>query len=136
MSVLIFIDAAEGQVKKASLEVMSYGARIAAQLNTIAEGVILGNISGDITSLGKYGVTKIHHVNDGKLNHFDAQVYTKVIAQVAEACGSKVIIFPNNADGKAIAPRLSVRLKAGLVSGSISLPDTSSGFTVKKNVFK
>ena len=38
-------------------------------------------------------------------------------------------------DGKAIAPRLSARLKAGLVSGAVALPDTNNGFTVKKNVF-
>ena len=58
------------------------------------------------------------------LNHFDAQVYTKVIAQVAEQTGATVIVFSNNLDGKAIAPRLSVRLKAGLVSGAVALPDT------------
>ncbi len=38
-------------------------------------------------------------------------------------------------DGRAIAPRLSARLKAGLVSGAVSLPDISNGFVVKKNVF-
>ena len=38
-------------------------------------------------------------------------------------------------DGKAIAPRLSVRLKAGFVSGAVALPDTGNGFTVKKTVF-
>src|SRR5690606_33303651 len=37
--------------------------------------------------------------------------------------------------GKSIAPRLSARLKAGLVAGAVALPDTSNGFTVKKNVF-
>ena len=42
MSVLIFIDTAEGQVKKASLEAMSYGAKVAEQLGTTAEGVVLG----------------------------------------------------------------------------------------------
>ncbi|MGZ5135242.1 MAG: electron transfer flavoprotein subunit alpha/FixB family protein, partial [Flavitalea sp.] len=40
-----------------------------------------------------------------------------------------------NIDGKAIAPRLAARLKAGLVAGAIALPDTSNGFVVKKNVF-
>ena len=135
MPVLIFIDVAEGHVRKASFETMSYGAKVAEQMNTTAEGVILGSVTDDISSLGKYGVKKIHHVQDEKLNHFDAQVFTKVIAQVAEASGSKIIIFPNNADGKAIAPRLSVRLKAGFVSGAIALPETGNGFTVKKSVF-
>jgi electron transfer flavoprotein alpha subunit len=135
MSVLIFIDTNEGHVKKASLEVMSYGAKLAEQLGTTAEGVALGPVKEDLSALGKYGVKKIHHVNSDVLNHFDAQVYTKVIAQVAEKTGATVVIFSNNVDGKAIAPRLSARLKAGLVSGAVAMPDTSNGFTVKKNVF-
>ena len=135
MPVLIFIDTTEGHVKKASLEVLTYGAKVAEQLGTQAEGVVLGTVTEDLAALGKYGVKKIHHVNNESLNHLDAQVYTKVIAQVVESIGAKVVIFSNNVDGKAIAPRLSARLKAGLVSGAVALPDTTNGFVVKKNVF-
>ncbi len=135
MSVLIFIDQSEGQVKKSSLEAMSYGSKIAEQLNTTSEGILLGHSAEDLTDLGKYGVRKIHHVSNEFLNSFDAQLYTKVIAQVVEATGATVVVFSNNMDGKAIAPRLSARLKAGLVSGAVALPETGNGFIVKKNVF-
>ena len=135
MSVLIFIDTNEGNVKKASLEAMTYGAKVAELLGTTAEGVVLGTAKDDLASLGKYGVKKIHHVNNASLDHLDAQAYTKAIADVATKTGAKVIVFSNNVDGKAIAPRLSARLKAGLVSGAVALPDTSKGFVVKKNVF-
>ena len=135
MSVLIFIDIAEGHVKKASLEALTYGAKVAAQLGTTAEGVVLGSLKDDLASLGKYGVKKIHHVNNPSLDHLDAQAYTKAIADVAGKSGANVIVFSNNVDGKAIAPRLSAKLKAGLVSGAVALPDTSKGFIVKKNVF-
>ncbi|HEV7780278.1 MAG TPA: electron transfer flavoprotein subunit alpha/FixB family protein [Chitinophagaceae bacterium] len=135
MSVLIFIDTTEGHVKKASLEVLTYGAKVAEQLGTAAEGVVLGTVTEDLTALGKYGVKKIHQVANESLNHLDAQVYTSVISQVAEATGATVIIFSNNVDGKAIAPRLSAKMKAGLVSGAMALPDTTNGFVVRKNVF-
>lgn len=135
MSVLIVINTAEGHVKKASLEALTYGAKVAEQLGTSAEGVVLGAVNDELAALGKYGVKKIHHVAGDALNQLDAQVYTKVIAEVATSTGAAVIIFSNNVDGKAIAPRLSVRLKAGLVSGAVALPDTSNGFVVKKNVF-
>jgi electron transfer flavoprotein alpha subunit len=133
--VLVFIDTAEGHVKKASLEALSYGAAIAAQMGVAAEGVVIGKVDGEIASLGKYGVKKIHQVSNDALNSFDAQVYTKVIAEVVQKTGAKVVVFSNNVDGKALAPRLSARLKAGLVSGAVALPDTGSGFTVKKSVF-
>ncbi|WEK33603.1 MAG: electron transfer flavoprotein subunit alpha/FixB family protein [Candidatus Pseudobacter hemicellulosilyticus] len=135
MSVLIFIDQADGHIKKASLEVLSYGAKVAEQLGTTAEGLVLGTVTEDLAALGKYGVKKIHQVSNETLNHFDAQVYTGVIAEAVSAAGADVIIFSNNVDGKALAPRLAARLKAGLVSGAVALPETSNGFVVKKSVF-
>lgn len=135
MSVLIFIDSADGHVKKSSLEALTYGAKVAEQLGTTAEGVVLGAVTDDLSALGKYGVKKIHQVSADALNQLDAQLFANVIGQVAAASAAKVIVFSNNVVGKSIAPRLSVRLKAGLVSGAVALPDTSNGFVVKKNVF-
>lgn len=135
--VLIFIDIAEdGSVKKSSLEVLSYGSKLAKQLGVEAEGVVLSPTTEDLAALGKYGIQKIHQVSNDALKHFDAQVFTTVIAQVAEQTGATVIVFSNNTDGKAIAPRLSAKLKAGLVAGAVALPETADGnFTVKKSVF-
>lgn len=135
MSVLIFIDHIDGHIKKASLEAMSYGAKIAEQTGDTAEGVVLGTVAVNLSELGKYGVTKIHQVQNDNLQTFDSQVYAHVTAQVAQQTGAKTIIFSNNPMGKAIAPRIAVRLKAGLVSGAVSLPDVNNNFIVKKNVF-
>jgi electron transfer flavoprotein alpha subunit len=135
MSVLIFVDHIDGHIKKASHEALSYGAKIAEQTGTTAEAVVLGSVNEDLAALGQHGVKKVHQVQNDNLKQFDSQVYAKVIAQVAEQTGAKVIVFSNNSSGKALAPRLSVRLKAGLVAGATALPDTSNGFTVRKNVF-
>jgi electron transfer flavoprotein alpha subunit len=135
MSVLIFVDQAEGHVKKASFEILGYGAKVAELMGVPAEGIVLGTVQEDLAALGRYGVKKIHHVTDNTLDHFDAQVYTDVLAQAVEKTGARVVIFSHNVDGRSIAPRLSARLKAGLVAGAISLPDVSNGFVVKKNVF-
>lgn len=133
--VLIFLDQSEGHIKKSSFEAASYGAKVAELLGTTADAIVLGNVSDDLASLGSYGIKKVHTVKNAVLDHVDAQVFTKIIADAAKAIDAKVIIFSNNFNGKAIAPRLSVRLKAGLVSGAVALPDLSNGFTVKKNVF-
>jgi electron transfer flavoprotein alpha subunit len=135
MSVLIFIDSAEGHVKKSSFEALTYGAHLAKQLGTSAEGVLLGTVADDVAGLGKYGVSKIHHVANDALNHVDAQVYAKAIADVATAAGATVIVLSHNVTGKAVSPRLSARLKAGLVAGAVGLPDTGNGFVAKKGVF-
>ena len=136
MSVLIFIDFAQEQIKKTSFEVVSYGAALAAQMGTTAEAVVLGTISDtQLLSLGKYGATKVHHVANEALNAFDAQLYCQAIAIIVQKTAATAIVFSHNTSGKAIAPMLSARLKAGLVAGAVALPDTSNGFVVKKSVF-
>ena len=135
MSVLIFLDQSDGHIKKSSFEAAAYGAAIAMQIGTSAAAIVLGTVNDDLATLGQYGVTKVHTVKNDALNNVDAQVFTKIIADAATAIGATVIVFSNNFNGKAIAPRLSVRLKAGLVSGAVALPDTSNGFVVRKNVF-
>ncbi len=131
--VLVYIDLVEGKLKKSAFEVASYAAETAKLLGTNAYAIVLGNSTDDLTSLGKYGITKVHTV--AAATAFDAQVFTKVIADAATQLNATVVIFSNNLNGKAIAPRLSVRLKAGFVSGAVALPDVSNGFVVKKNVF-
>lgn len=133
--ILVFLDQSEGHIKKSSLEAASYGAKVAELMGTTADAIVLGTVNDDLASLGKYGIKKVHTVKNDSLNSLDAQVFTKIIADAATAINANVIIFSNNFNGKAIAPRLSVRLKAGLVSGAVALPDLSNGFVVKKNVF-
>ena len=135
MSVLVFIDHSEGQIKKTSLEALSYGAALGKQMAVPAEGVLLGNVKEDLSSLGKYGIQKIHQLNQESLNQLDAEQYIRIISAIAESSGASVIILSHTNTGRAIAPGLSARLKAGLVTGATELPQTANGFSVKKNVF-
>jgi len=135
MSVLIFVDQAEGHIKKASYEALTYGAQLATQLNTTAEAVVLGTVNDDLASLGKYGVKKVHHLKNEVLDHVDFLLYTKTIADTVTALGADTVVFSHNQTGKAIAAGVAAKLKAGIVTGAVALPDTTNGFVVKKSVF-
>jgi electron transfer flavoprotein alpha subunit len=95
----------------------------------------LGTVSDDLSTLGQYGINTVYTVADAAYNNVDAQVYSKIVAAAANELSADVLVFSNNTTGKAVAPRVSVQLKAGLVSGAVALPDLSNGFTVKKTVF-
>src|ERR1700691_4038832 len=101
MSVLIFIDHSDGHVKKASLEALSYGAALANQLGVTAEGILLGTVNSDLSALGRYGVKKVHQAAQETLNHLDAQVFARVIADTANTMGATALVFSNNVNGKA-----------------------------------
>ena len=135
MSVLIFIDQSEGQIRKSSLEALSYGAALAKQLSTPANTVVLGTLAKSAADLGSYGVAKVYHGESDTFNTLDSQAYTKAVLEAAEKSNAEVIIFSHNQTGRAVAPRIAAKLKAGLVPGAIALPDTSNGFVVRKSVF-
>lgn len=135
MAVLIYIEHAGGTFKKTTAEVLSYGAVLAEKMGTEAIGLLLGDTKEDINQLGKYGVKKIYQVKDAGLQQADNQSITKVIADAIAQLKAEVVVFSNTITAKAVAPRLSAKLQAGLVAGAIAIPDVANGFTVKKNVF-
>jgi electron transfer flavoprotein alpha subunit len=133
--VLIYIDQADQEIKKASFEAASYGAALAKQMGVKAEALLLGSVNDDLPSIGKYGVSTLHHLNNNTLNHLDASVQSTVISEAAKKLGASVVVFAHNINGKAIAPAVAVKLNAGIVTGACALPKTDAGFVVTKTVF-
>lgn len=136
MSVLIFADQDNGKIKKAAFEAISYGAKVAEKTGSSATAIVMGSCEeAELKALGNYGAVKVLHAADKLLDQFDPTVYTKVICKAAEQEDAQIIIFSHNFNGKAVAPMVSARLKAGLVSAAVTLPETEDGFVVKKGVF-
>ncbi|MFZ9661535.1 MAG: electron transfer flavoprotein subunit alpha/FixB family protein [Chitinophagaceae bacterium] len=135
MSVIIYIDHPEGKIKKNSLEAICYGSQLAKKMNTEAIGVILGSVLEDPSILGAYGLQKIQQSDDPRFDYFDVATHAAALKEIIERVGANCIIFSNNSTGKALAPFLSAKIKAGLVTSVTGLPDLQNGFVVKKNVF-
>ena len=135
MSLIIITEQSENKIKKQSLEAISYGAAIAKQMNLDAIALVLGSTDESLNTLGNYGVKKVlHQKNIGAANS-DNKIAAKLIGEICTQYQAEVVIFSNSLFGKAVAPRLSIKLKAGLVSGAIKLPETGNGFQVKRSVF-
>ncbi|MHB8208376.1 electron transfer flavoprotein subunit alpha/FixB family protein [Mucilaginibacter sp.] len=136
MSVLVLVEHTDGNIKKKSFEVVQYAAEMAKKTNTTATALVLGTIAdSELENLGTYGVQKVLHVADEKLNELHARAYASALIAAAQKEGSKIIIALHDINGKAVAPRVAVKLKAGLVSGALSYPDLDKGFVIKKAVF-
>lgn len=136
MSILVYVENRDGKFKKLSFELISYANEMAKQLNTEVVALSIGNVDeAELKSLGAYGASKVVSVNDDNLAKLANQPYAAVLAEVAEKEAATLIVFAHNNSGKAIAPRLSVKLKAGVVAGTTEVPSSYDPFTVKKKVF-
>ncbi len=130
--ILVFAEQQNGAFKKAAFEAVSYGAQLAAKQGTECAAVVLGN-ANDVSELAKYGADKIYHSANDALNNFNSKSYTKAIGEAVNNSGATTIVFSDNVTSRGIAPRLSVRLNAGMVSGAIALPADDG--SIKKSVF-
>jgi electron transfer flavoprotein alpha subunit len=136
MSVLIFVENWDGKFKKLSFELVSYGAKVAEMLNTDAVALSVGQVeANELEKLGRYGAARILSAVNDNINVFDSQAFTSIIAGFAQQENAEVVLLSNNNTGKAIAPRLSVRLKAGLAAGVSKLPLSTNPFNVYKKVY-
>jgi len=136
MAVLVYTENWDGKFKKYSFELVSYAAKLAEMLNTQTVALSIGDVEEEeLKQLANYGADKIVSAKHEKLNILDNKAYTSVISQVAEQEDANLAVIAHNNAGKALAPRLSVRLKAGVCSEVKELPSKLEPFTVSKKVF-
>ncbi len=136
MSVLIYTQNWDGKFKKATFELVSYGAELAKKLGTSTVALSIGEVADDeLKKLGNYGANKVVSVKNAKLNQLENGAYASIISATAKKESSDIVVFANNLFGKALAPRVSVKLKAGLVSGVVGLPTSTEPFVVNKKVY-
>jgi electron transfer flavoprotein alpha subunit len=137
MSVLVYIEQADGKFKKSGFEAVSYAKAIADAQGTTLTAISIGNVGEDeLKELGRYGASKVLNVTSDQLKNFVNQAYASVIADAVKQENSTIIVLSNSFSGKGLAPRIGVKLQAGLIDGAVELPQTDGGrFLVKKTAF-
>lgn len=126
MATLVYINSENG-IAKSAQEVVTYAKKLGEDVVVITTG---SQDESTLASLGNFGASKV--LVDKSVTGNDAQQLTRVIASAVDSTSANTILFSHDLIAKAVAPRLSVKLKAGLISGAIDIPN---GDTVKVNVF-
>lgn len=124
---LVYINSANG-LSKAALETVTYAKKLGGEVAVVTNGTA---DSATLATLGNYGASVV--LQDNSLDGQDHAQLVQLVAAAAQKVGAQTIIFSHDLIGKAVAPRLSVRLKAGLVAGAVALPEANGN--IKVNVF-
>lgn len=124
---LVYINSANG-LSKAALETVTYAKKLGGDVAVVTNGAA---DAATLATLGNYGASVV--LQDNSLDGQDHGQLVQLVAAAAQKVGAQTIIFSHDLIGKAVAPRLSVRLKAGLVAGAVALPEANGN--IKVNVF-
>lgn len=132
MPILVFVESAEGKIKRTSLEAVAYAYAMGGPVTAIALGKIDNTA---LEELGKVGAQKVLHASDEKLNTGIIQVYASVLSKALQDEQADVLIIANSSLGTPIAARVAAKIGASLTSNIVALPDTTSGFVVKRSIY-
>ncbi|MGQ9798289.1 MAG: electron transfer flavoprotein subunit alpha/FixB family protein [Ignavibacterium sp.] len=119
--ILAVLEQRDNSLKKVSYEVASVVANLSNQLNTATDSVVVGNDINNLNELSKYGLKQVTHIKNEQLANYSPSAYADAIADYAKQNDSKILIFPNTALGVDLAPRVAVKLNAGIAMDCIKL---------------
>jgi electron transfer flavoprotein alpha subunit len=132
MNILVFAESAEGKIRKTSLEAVAYGKAMGGNVTAIALGAV---DTAELESLGKYGAQKVLHAKDDRLSHGVIQAFTSVLTKAMEDEKTDVLVLANSSLGTPVAARVAAKTRASLASNVTELPNTTSGFSVRKSIY-
>jgi electron transfer flavoprotein alpha subunit len=119
--ILAVLEQREGSLKKVSFEAASVAVSLANQFGLSAEAAVVGNEINNLNDLSKYAIGKVTHFKNEQLANYSPTAYTDAIASFAKETGAKILVFANTAMGVDLAPRVAVRLNAGVVMDCMKL---------------
>lgn len=122
MKVLAFAEQREGKFKKTALEITKAAKNVADQLGCEFVACVVGSgIESIAADLGGFGAERVIVVDDPKLNYYSTTAYAKVTAEIAKKENANIIFFPASQMGKDLAPRIAVKLDAGIATDCTAL---------------
>ncbi|MEQ9404925.1 MAG: electron transfer flavoprotein subunit alpha/FixB family protein [Cyclobacteriaceae bacterium] len=130
MAALAFVETDERSVKKSSLEAVSYAHAVSGDVTAIVFGAV-----SDMDLIGKAGAGKVLHVQDEKLSAPNIMAYSSAIAEALSQEGADLLVLAKSSLGDPVSARVSIKVDAALAANVSELPDTSSGFSVKKSIY-
>ena len=132
MSVLVYTESWNNVFRKNTYETVSYAKTISNELSEELYAISFGEVDRlELEKLSTYGVTKVYSFT--KINKGDSQTVTSIIEN--EFSDSKLFIFSNTYTSKMITSRLSIRLKATLITNVVSTVNSIDPLTVKRQSF-
>lgn len=115
--ILVVAEVREGEVKKATLEMIGKGAEIAQELGGAVNLVLMGSdVSPLADTVGHYDVQKVYLADDPALENYAPQGYTKVLTDLVKETDPAVVLLAASTRGKDLAPRVAAGLAVGLAS--------------------
>jgi electron transfer flavoprotein alpha subunit len=122
MKIIAVAEQRDNKLKKPAFEVVRTARVIADQTGGEVIALVVGSqVQAIAGELGGYGANKVLVVQQPKLEKYSSTAYSKIIAEVAKKEQASILLLSATSLGKDCAPRVAVKLDAGLCSDCIAI---------------
>ncbi|MEJ1239924.1 electron transfer flavoprotein subunit alpha/FixB family protein [Chryseolinea sp. T2] len=133
MKILVFVETAEGKVKKTSVEAVAYARSMGGDVVALALGEA---DKSELESLGKYGASKVLHDPDNRLSHGIIQAYASALSKAIQEEQADILVMAGSTLGTPVAARVAARIGAGIATNIVSIPEVAAGeMKLKKSIY-
>ncbi len=121
-NIIVFCETDNGKLCDVSLELMTKGRDLAAQLSCDLEALLIGhNVACLAEELYAYGAKKVHLADDPRLEFFRTLPYAAITINLFKEERPQIALFGATSVGRDLAPRVSSALHSGLTADCTSL---------------
>ncbi|MHA2225053.1 MAG: electron transfer flavoprotein subunit alpha/FixB family protein [Candidatus Hodarchaeales archaeon] len=122
-NIIVILEIAKGKITGITKECITAAQSLSGQLGADIEGVILGhNISDLATEVTKYGVKKVHKVDDGQFAGVNILFHTRTLEGLIKQYSTPTIVMAGaSLYGLEIIPRLAARFNTALFTSVKSI---------------
>jgi electron transfer flavoprotein alpha subunit len=134
MSILVYIEQRDGQIRSVAREALGEAKRLSASLGGPVTAVCCGATDAGLAALGEAGAERVLSAKHDAFARYDGAGYALAVAAAARACGAKVVLFGASSLGKDLAPRVAALLGVGLASDCTALDASAGKLTARRPV--
>ncbi len=112
----------DGQVVTVTLQLIGQARKLASQLGTTVEVVLLGdNIEEQARNIFSFGADRVYLGNAPVLDQYQSEIYTDIIVKLAKEKEPEIMLLGSTHMGRELAPLVAARLQTGLTAHCIDL---------------
>ncbi len=121
-SVWVIAEQIDCRVLTVSLQLIGHARKLANELETSVEVVLLGDkIEGQTQQLFAAGADRVYLGNAPHLSFYQPEIYTEIVVKLAKERQPEIILIGSTSMGRELAPLVAARLETGLTAHSIDL---------------
>lgn len=121
-SVWAVCEAAGGQLREVSFELVGKGKELACELGGELAAVLIGeNLSRHAESLAAHGADRVYLIEGERFAVYNPADYAGAVAEAIERLRPYAVLIPSTSQGRDYAPRVAARLGLGLTADCVDL---------------